>query len=226
LHRAPPPRRPAPTLPQAGEPLEFRRILPRGRCASGWQPGVLLCHARGSEWEGGWRLLVQPTGGAAAASPSGRDAGSPPAANGAHQGVAGSCLSSPGGSDGMAEPVWVPLLWRGVVGGAPFPAPVVLVRPPHALHGGSRPGASGSEAGAAKETSSKLKRAQHAACGASAPGLGMRAGAAVEVLRHGFWWPAVVVTALDAEGHGVVRNAAAPEGDGLEWHAAGQHPIR
>lgn len=55
---------------------------------------------------------------------------------------------------------------------------------------------------------------------------GLPAGSEVEVLRHGFWWPAVVVEAVDASGRGVLRNAAPPEGDGLLWRASGLHHIR
>jgi hypothetical protein len=46
------------------------------------------------------------------------------------------------------------------------------------------------------------------------------------VLRHGYWWPALVEEAVDATGCGLLRNAALPEGDGLVWRAAGQHQIR
>ncbi|KAI8476236.1 MAG: hypothetical protein J3K34DRAFT_516657 [Monoraphidium minutum] len=146
---------------KAGDAVDFRRVLQQGGCASGWQAGVLLRVAQGSDWEGGLRLLARPAdeagggGGGAAASPQGRrreaqagGAGTPAGGGASGSGGDGGAPSPPGVPGGgtlWRGPVWLPLLWRGPANGEPFAAPLVLVRPRYDPGGGG--GASGSGAG-------------------------------------------------------------------------------
>jgi len=201
-----------------GDEVEFRRVLHQGRCLSGWQSGTLLQVTAGSCWEGGRRFLAQP----AAAQQHAADGihsrrasanGSSPSLSTAAMNGRSSYTPSGSGS-GVATPgecVWVPLLWRGPAGGAPAAAPVVLVRLRHS----EEPAVGGGGGSAAAPRKGGAQQAE-----------AFSAGESVEVSRGGYWWPARVESAVDASGCGVLRHAAAPEGDGLVWQATGQHRIR